>query len=165
MERQYAGTTTVTPDRSKTRVERTLKRHGAGQFIYGWHDDGAVVGLRIKAIPVRLTLPLPSREEFPTYRQKTRYGPPTKTRTPEEASKAHAQTERQRLRTLSLIIKAKLEAVESGITTLEEHFLPQMVLPDDSTVSSWLMPQSEKPWKGTPCRACCPNLRAGLGSQ
>ena len=53
---------------------------------------------------------------------------------------------RQRWRALLLIIRAKLEAVESGITTLESEFLANLVLPDGGTIDGgtigeWLAPQ------------------------
>ena len=51
---------------------------------------------------------------------------------------------RQRWRALLLIIRAKLEAVESGITTLESEFLANIVLPDVGTVGQWLAPQLEQ---------------------
>ena len=54
---------------------------------------------------------------------------------------AWEQACRQRWRALPLIIKAKLEAVESGITTLESEFLANIVLPDGGTVGQWLTPQ------------------------
>ena len=46
----------------------------------------------------------------------------------------------QRWRALLLIIRAKLEAVESGITTPESEFLANIVLPDGGTVGQWLVP-------------------------
>lgn len=51
------------------------------------------------------------------------------------------QQERQRWRALVLIIKAKLEAVESGITTIEEEFLPHIVTPTGETFGQWAVPQ------------------------
>lgn len=42
-----------------------------------------------------------------------------------------------------MIIKAKLEAVESGISTIEREFLYEIVLPDGSTVGDWVIPQVE----------------------
>ena len=51
---------------------------------------------------------------------------------------------RQGWRALLLIIKAKLEAVESGITTLESEFLANVVLPDGGTVGQWLAHQVEE---------------------
>ena len=58
-----------------------------------------------------------------------------------------AQEERQRWRALVLVIKAKLEAVESGITTFENEFLAHIVLPDNRTVGEWLAPQIDSAYE------------------
>jgi len=42
-----------------------------------------------------------------------------------------------------LVIKAKLEAVETGITTFQDEFLAHIMLPDGSTVSEFVGPQLE----------------------
>ena len=42
-----------------------------------------------------------------------------------------------------LIIKAKLEAVDSGISTVEREFFYDVVLPDGKTVGEWMAPQLE----------------------
>ena len=42
---------------------------------------------------------------------------------------------------LLLVIKAKLEAVASGISTIEKEFLADIVMPDGSTVNEWMRPQ------------------------
>lgn len=52
-----------------------------------------------------------------------------------------AQAERQRWRALFLVIKAKLESVESRIATFEEEFLAHIVLPDDRTVADHIVPR------------------------
>ena len=48
---------------------------------------------------------------------------------------------RQRWRALALVIKAKLEAVEADITTLEAEFLAHIALPSGATVGEWVGPQ------------------------
>lgn len=45
---------------------------------------------------------------------------------------------------MALCIKAKLEAVETGISSFEEEFLAYIVLPDGSTVGEWAAPQIEQ---------------------
>jgi hypothetical protein len=40
-----------------------------------------------------------------------------------------------------LAVKAKLEVVESGISTFEDEFMPHIVLPSGQTVSEWMGPQ------------------------
>lgn len=46
---------------------------------------------------------------------------------------------RQRWRALLLTVKAKLEAVECGISTLEQEFLAFIVLPNSMTLGDWIM--------------------------
>ena len=50
---------------------------------------------------------------------------------------------RQRWRALLLVVKAKLEAVDVGITSFDEEFLAFTVLPDGSTAGDWMLPQIE----------------------
>lgn len=50
------------------------------------------------------------------------------------------QDERQRWRVLLLVIKAKLEAVESGISTIREEFLAYVMTPG-GTLGKRLIPQ------------------------
>jgi hypothetical protein len=45
-----------------------------------------------------------------------------------------------RWRCLALVIKAKLEAVESGITTFEDEFLAHIMMPDGQTVGQHVRP-------------------------
>ena len=51
---------------------------------------------------------------------------------------------RQKWRALALIVKAKLEAVESGIVTFEEEFAMHMILPDGRRVAEHVMPAIEQ---------------------
>ena len=54
-------------------------------------------------------------------------------RTAADQQSAWEQACRQRWRALLLIIRAKLEAAEAGISTLETEFLANIVLPDGRT--------------------------------
>lgn len=133
---RYAEQTTVTSDRSRAEVERTLERYGATAFAYGW--QGAVASVMFVAHDRRIqfNLPMPDRntKEFT-------YTPTGKKRTAEAAAAAYDQAVRQRWRALALVIKAKLEAVSTGIVTFEEEFLAHIVLPSGDTVGRWVEPQ------------------------
>src|SRR5688500_12888236 len=102
----YAENTAVPTDRSKAEIEKTLARYGADQCMHGWDRERAVVGFRADGKYVRFVLPIPDRADFAT----TDRG---KKRTAAAAEKAYDQAVRQRWRALALVIKAKLEAVES----------------------------------------------------
>ncbi|HWF01594.1 MAG TPA: hypothetical protein VG248_17460 [Caulobacteraceae bacterium] len=51
---------------------------------------------------------------------------------------------RQKWRALALVIKAKLEAVSAGITTVEDEFLAQTMMGDGRTVGEVVQPQLEE---------------------
>ena len=51
---------------------------------------------------------------------------------------------RQRWRALALCIKAKLEAVECGITSFEEEFLAHVVMPNGQTFGKLALAQIER---------------------
>ena len=134
---KYAESTEVPADRSRAEIERTLERYGATGFMYGWQAQQAVVAFQVHGKMLRFIVPLPDKREFaltPTGRR----------RTPSSMESAYEQASRQKWRALALVIKAKLEAVESGITTFEEEFLAQIVLPSGDTVAQWMLPQVEQ---------------------
>ena len=140
---RYAVGTDVPADRSKAEIENILARYGADQFMYGWETSRAVIGFRYSGKMVRIFLPLPdpqSDEFHLTPSGKRR-------RTEAAAEKAYQQAVRQRWRALALIVKAKLEATETGITTFEEEFLSYIVLPDNSTVGEYMLPQIESAYQ------------------
>ncbi|WP_375291508.1 hypothetical protein, partial [Qipengyuania sp.] len=126
----------VSSGRSRDEIERTLERYGADQFLYGWQEDAAVVGFRIGGRHIRLILPLPAKTE----RRFTHHS--RGARAPDAAQKEWEQAVRQKWRALALVIKAKLEAVESGIAVFEDEFMAYIVLPGgEETVGDFMRPQ------------------------
>lgn len=136
MNGRYASGTEVGADRSRAEIERTLSRYGASQFMYGWDEHRAVLGFVADGRQVRFVLPLPDRDDREFHRTPT--GRP---RAKTSAAAAYEQAVRQRWRALALVIKAKLEAVETGIVAFEQEFLAHLVLPDGSTVGDAVAPR------------------------
>lgn len=133
---KYAAGTSVSSASSRDEIERTLVRYGADQFMYGWQAGAAVVGFRMEGRMIRFILPMPDRED-PKFTHHSR-GP----RAPEAAAKEYDQAVRQRWRALALVVKAKLEAVDSGISIFDDEFMANIVLPDgNKTVGEWMRPQ------------------------
>ena len=132
---RYAANTDVSSSRSRDEIERTLQRYGADQFLYGWQDDNAVVGFRMQGRQIRFVLPLPSKSEK-RFTEHSRGA-----RSPEAALKEWEQAVRQKWRALALVIKAKLEAVESDIALFEDEFMANIVLPGGETVGQFMRPQ------------------------
>lgn len=121
---RYAEGTEVSSERTRAEIERTLTRYGAQSFVYGWDRQ------------FKFMLPLPDKQadEF-ALTPSGRYQ-----RTASAQMEAWERAVRQRWRALALVIKAKLEAVESGITTLEDEFLAHIVLPGGTTVGQQIRP-------------------------
>lgn len=134
---RYAADTSVSQDKSRNEIEATLKRYGATSFMYASEATAAMIGFRISDRMVKFVLPMPD----PNAREFTHTPAKGMARSPAEAQKAWEQAGRQRWRALALVIKAKLEAVAAGITTIEDEFLAHTVLPDGSTVGQFMKPQ------------------------
>jgi len=137
MTARYAEKTSVASDRSRTEIERILRRYHASAFGYGWDQLAAVVMFEIAGRRIRFRLPMPDRND----RQFTHTPAKGLWRNEEQIEAAYEQAVRQRWRALALVIKAKLEAVAAEITTVEQEFLAHIVLPDNSTVGEWVSPQ------------------------
>jgi hypothetical protein len=132
----FAENTTVSTEKSRAEIERTLQRYGADQFMYGWDQEKAVVGFRMVGRQIKFMLPMPDKTDSKFTETAT-----GKTRTESAAFKEWEQCCRQKWRALALVIKAKLEAVESGIAVFEDEFMANIVLPNGSTVSQFMLPQ------------------------
>lgn len=147
----YAERTEVTSERSRAEIERTLRRYQATGFAYGWNHDTATVMFEMEGRRIRFLLPLPDRKA----REFTRT-PTGRDRSGPAVEKAYEQAVRQRWRALSLVILAKLEAVEAGITTIHDEFLAHIVLPDGSTVGERTLPQLDAAYAGHQLPALLP---------
>ena len=133
---RYAAGTDVDVGRSREELERIVVRYGASAFGYGWEDGTAVVQFKASGRFVKFTLPMPD----PGDRVFTHTPERGHARSEAAAVKAWEQAVKQRWRALALVVKAKLEAVESGITSFDEEFLAHLLLPDGSTVGETAIP-------------------------
>lgn len=138
----YAQNTEVTPEKSRAEIERTLERYGATSFMYGWDGPKAVIAFNIASRHIKFILTLPDRAdpEFTEYQR----GFSTYKRSDTEARSRWEKACRQKWRALSLVIKAKLEAVDADITTVEQEFLAHIVMPNGKTVGESIRPQIQE---------------------
>jgi len=137
----YAENTTVSVERSQAEVERILQRYGASSFMRGWDRERAVLAFTINKRQIRMIVAMPARDDF-------KYTAQGKLRISADAITASwEQACRQRWRALALVVKAKLEAVEAGISTFEDEFLAHIVLPDGSTTGQWMKPQIQRAYE------------------
>lgn len=132
---KYARNTTVSVSKSRSEIEDNLQRFGADSFGYMTERregcEVAAIAFRIQGRNVRLFLSLPSREDerfwvTPGGRRR---------RDGDQAYKNWEQECRRMWRSLAEVIKAKLIAVDDGISTIEREFMADIMLPDGQTVS------------------------------
>jgi hypothetical protein len=124
---RYAADTTVPVERSKAEIERLLTKYGADGYMAGWDGQAssAMIAFRFKDRNIRMTLPMPKFADYKTRVSQGRID----------------QDTRQRWRALLLVVKAKLEAVQSHVATFEQEFLPYIQMPDGRTVGETVLPQ------------------------
>ena len=139
---RYAEQTTVSVERSRAEIEAILCRYGADQFGYARDDSRGIASIQFAAknrqIRFILTLSKRDAKEFTTTPARNHK------RSAQAIEAAWEQACRQRWRALALCIKAKLEAVDCGISEFEDEFLANIILPGGSTVSQLMRPQIEQ---------------------
>lgn len=124
----YAENTSVAFEKSIAEIITLIKRAGAQQIGQFEAEDQFAIQFVLADRLIRFRVPLPGLDEIPT-----RSGNNVALNLPQRKERL-AQRHRQRGRALLLVIKAKLESVESGIETLEQAFLAHVVMADGATV-------------------------------
>lgn len=122
----YADRTEVSVSKSQTEIEKLVRKRGGDQFVSGWSKTHLFVGFSLNDRMMKFSVALPSEDKI----------------------RHSFEQEHKRLwRCLLLIIKAKFEIVDSGIQTLEEAFLGDIVMHDGQTMSQWAVPQIERMYR------------------
>lgn len=128
----YAENTKVPIDRSQAEIKKILQKYKATGFAFMENTTMSVVLFEANFKRVKFVLPMPQS--------------PSKNAT-QASIKTFEQLCRARWRCLVLAIKAKLESVESGITTFEQEFMAHIVLPNGQTVGDVMIPQIESSYQ------------------
>lgn len=131
--RGFAADTDVSVEKSQAEIRSLITRYGASGFGFLEMGDTAQIVFQVKDRRVIFRLPLPPKDDRRFTRSpggRVAYGP-------EQRMRAWEQACRQRWRALALVIKAKLEAVASGIVTFEDEFLAYTLKPDGETIGDW----------------------------
>lgn len=136
---RYAKGTSVPVDQSRAEIERLLMRFDAELFAYLREARRTVIAFRMFGRNMKLEV----THAFPTDKDiiVTERG---HERTASQAEAAAKQETRRRWRGLLLMLKAKIEAIHTGIATPEDEFLAYTMLPDGRTVGQWA-PEGLKP--------------------
>jgi hypothetical protein len=132
----FADRTTVPIEKSRAEIEAMVRKYGATEFTSGWMESQAGIEFKADGRRVRFLLTLPdaawARQHLMKTCKRPSYSRPEQIPAAKVAPIVDAE-HRRRWRCVLLAIKAKLEAVESGIATFDEEFLAHIVI-DDRTI-------------------------------
>jgi hypothetical protein len=150
---RYAANTGVSVERSKGELDSLLAKAGAKQrALLNDEDRGqAVVVFSLQERQVKLSMSFPT---YMTLLHEAQVQPPRGWRgwTPAQREKwlrgEVVQCERQRWRGLLLCVKAKLELIADGSSTLEREFMADILLPDGRTVQETIGPRIAEAYSG-----------------
>lgn len=131
----YAKHTKVSADRSSEEVRRLLRNAGATDLMVGDIGNAVQLLFKLKGRTIRFTCPLPTWAEMSK--------DPAGRRRPEKHVPAAMEQEIQRRwRAVVLVVKAKLEAVATGIVTFDQEWLAHVVTRQDGkTVGELAIPE------------------------
>jgi hypothetical protein len=148
---RFAENTTVTVERSRAEIERLIVRYGATSTAFMNAPGRALIMFecRNRRVVFDLSLPDINAEEFALDGR-------GKPRALTKRQEVWEQACRQRWRALALVIKAKLEAVESGITSFEDEFLSHIQTPDGRTVGDHVKPALQRMYESGEMRPLLP---------
>jgi len=123
---RYAENTTVSIEKSQAEIQALIRRYGAKRFASAFDEDSglSIIQFEVESLRILFRLQLPNITDDRFQRDGRGY-----TRTQAAIEKSHEQECRRLWRSLVMVIKAKLESVESGIESFEEAFLAQVIVP------------------------------------
>jgi tRNA nucleotidyltransferase/poly(A) polymerase len=113
----YASATTVSVEKSRAEIDTLLGKHKASHRGIQVNEELglAQIAFVIQGRKYRLDVPLPKQDKMQLQRK-------------------HEQECRSRWRAILLMLRAKLELVEIGVSTVEREFLADMVLANGETM-------------------------------
>lgn len=135
---KYAEGTSVGVERSIAEIRKVLEGHLCTGFMYGEQNGTAGIGFVIQGCMVRITIPLPNRSD-PDIGQT----PTGRKRSEAQSCSLYEAEVRRRWRVLVIAIKAKLELIKTGISSVQHEFLADYVLPDGRTLGEHVLPNIE----------------------
>ncbi|MDB4997580.1 MAG: hypothetical protein JWM74_5012 [Myxococcaceae bacterium] len=137
----YAKRTKVPADRTRGEIEKLLKTNGASAFAYASDVGKVMIIFVMNDRRLRFVVPMPIVNKTGTNERDV------------------ARETARRWRSLLLLVKAKLEAVESKIVGFDEEFLAHIVIGGETVGDRWTAEAAEL--LADPHRKLPPLLGAG----
>lgn len=142
--KRFAEGTSVSAEKSRVEIEQLLAKHGATQRSFATDDDTGRTVLTFRlanrharismAVDVSL-LPIPNKRDWDQKPQCPKgWNQWTGSKQREWVAAKRDQMNRELMRRLLLVLKAKLELIQDGVTTFEREFLADILLPNGETM-------------------------------
>lgn len=147
----YAEETKVPLEKSIAEAVALLRKHGAARIAQYEEPDSFQIQFEMQDRQVRFKIGLVTEWKGPV---SGRNGHAINVKAKIE------QHNRQRGRALLLVIKAKLESIESGVETFEQSFLAQIVTANGRTVHERIEDQISDEYRSGAVTALLPHLRS-----
>jgi hypothetical protein len=157
---QYAHKTTTTKNTTLADLEAVLTKYGCTSFIAGTVDGDASIAFQVHGLNVLMRVPLPAITE-----KRFTHSPTGRPRHADQIFEEHQAAVRATWRALLLFVKAKLVGVDQGLTTIEQEFLPHILLPGGGTFGDSVIPQIREAYEtGYLPPLLPPTTRPAIGS-
>ena len=130
----YAENTDVAVEKSLGEIVTLIKRAGANRIAQVEEPGTLAIQFFMRDRMLRFRVTLPDWQLMPEYNGRR------ERQSQAQRTNRAGQVHKQRARALLLVIKAKLESVESGVESFEEAFLANVVMPDGKTVGQHAVP-------------------------
>jgi len=157
---QYAHATTTTKTATLAELEKVLTKYGCTTFIAGTQEGDATIAFQVHALNILMRLPLPKITE-----NRFQYTPSGRGRDDTAIFNEWQAAVRATWRALLLFVKAKLVGVDQGLTTIEQEFLPYILLPGGGTFGDTVIPQIREAYDtGQVPPLLPPTTRPAIGS-
>lgn len=114
MTRRYAEDTKVPVAKTRQDIEAALRRAGASRIVSMDEVESALIVFMLSDRLMRIVVPI--------------------------AAETSRQERAAIWRGLFMVMKAKLVAIDRGISSVDQEFLADIVLPDGQTVGRWFEP-------------------------
>jgi uncharacterized protein YicC (UPF0701 family) len=124
----YGATTDVPLEKSIAEVVAMLKKAGAARIGQVEEPESFTIQFFMTERMIRFRVPLPELDTIPKLDGRGAH------MSAESRLKRLKQAHRQKGRALMIVVKAKLESIESQVETFEEAFLANVVMADGATL-------------------------------
>lgn len=136
---KYAEGTQVSTDRTIGQIKGEITRFGADSFTMFESHDKLGIEFECRGRKVRFVVTLPDRRDE---RFTTSHGGKRR-RSDSQAYNAWEGECRRLYRSLHMVVKAKLAAIDDGVATFDQEFLPYLVMRDGMTLMEHVQPKLE----------------------